>query len=95
MGIEYEVVQADRKQVKGVTCDRCGRGIPKTGDGGWNQCGEPHSVYHEPSFRDFFLLDKAWGYDSGKDTERHRAAICEGCYDEILKGVNVQITRYM
>lgn len=95
MGIEFKIVQADRKQVDKVTCDKCGKNIPKTSEGGWNPCGEPHSVYHEPSFEDFFFLDKSWGYSSGKDTETHRAVICESCYDEIFKGVNIQITNYM
>lgn len=95
MGLEFKIIQVERKELDKVTCDKCGNEIKKHGEGHWNEFGEPHSVYHEPHFDEFFLLDKSWGYFSGKDTETHRAVLCEACYDEVFKGVNIQITNYM
>jgi hypothetical protein len=95
MGLEFKIVNIEKKELDRVTCDKCRKEVKKTGDGGWNPFGEPYSVYHEPSFEDFFLLEKSWGYSSGKDTETHRAVLCEACYDEIFSGVALQITNYM
>jgi hypothetical protein len=95
MGLAYKIINTERKELDRVTCDKCRNEIEKVSDGGWNPFGEPFSMYHEPVFKDYFLLDKSWGYFSGKDTETHRAVLCEGCYDEIFKGVNIDTSNYM
>ena len=32
-----------------------------------------------------------WGYSSGKDTEVHEAHLCEECYDEMIKIMNIKV----
>lgn len=34
---------------------------------------------------DYLQVNKEWGYFSDKDTEIHRFALCEKCYDEMIK----------
>jgi len=93
MGLTYRIENVERKLLDKITCDRCGLEIKKTYEGGWNQCGEPHSYFHEPGFeKDYFLLQQTWGYGSRKDGEKHEAVICESCYDEIFKHVKIKIT---
>ena len=95
MGLEFKIIESERKELNKVVCDRCSRELKKESEGGWNPCGEPHSVYHEPAFECFFLLDHRWGYSSKKDTEHHRAVLCEPCYDEVFRGVRITITNYL
>jgi hypothetical protein len=95
MGLEFKIVPSERRELARVTCDKCRQEIEKVHEGGWNEMGEPYSIYHEPSFKDFFLLEKSWGYFSGKDTETHRLVLCEACYDEVFANVTIQITNYM
>lgn len=92
MGLEYKVENVERKLLDRVACDRCDKEIEKVSDGQWNPFGEPHSRYHEPCFKEYFLLRTGWGYFSRKDNQIHEAVICEDCYDEIFKGVKVKIT---
>jgi|SRR5208337_460798 len=91
MGLKFKIENVERKLLDQVVCDRCDKEIEKVSEGGWNPFGEPHSVYHEPAFKDFFLLRTSWGYYSGKDGETHEAVICEPCYDEIFKSVKLRI----
>lgn len=95
MGLEFKIIQSERKELDKVSCDRCGNEIKKHSAGNWNPCGEPYSVYHEPHFDEFFVLEKSWGYYSGKDTETHRAVLCEPCYDITFKDVKIAVTHYM
>lgn len=92
MGMEYKIVNVERKLLNKVTCDRCGNEIEKLSDGGWNEFGEPYSNLFEPHFQEFFLLAKSWGYDSKKDGDKHQAVVCEPCYDLIFKDVRLEIT---
>lgn len=93
--MEFKIIQSERKELDKVTCDRCGNEVKKESEGTWNPCGEPYSVYHEPSFANFFLLNHSWGYGSSKDTETHKAVLCEPCYDVVFKDVKVTVTHYM
>jgi hypothetical protein len=95
MGLEYKIIQSERKELDKVTCDRCGHVIEKESEGGWNPCGEPYSVYHEPHFREeYFVLDERWGYSSNKDGQTHKAVVCEPCYDIVFAEVKIQVTEY-
>ena len=91
MGLNYRIGKVERKILDSVTCNRCGKDIPKVSDGGWNQLGELFSVYQQPSFECFFELKQWWGYSSSKDGEEHRAALCRACYDQVFAGCNVEI----
>jgi hypothetical protein len=93
MGLEFKIIEAQKKELDRVVCDRCQKEIRKDSEGHWNEFGEPYTQYHEPAFDDFFLLDHCWGYSSGKDGEHHKAVLCEPCYDEVFKHVKIQITR--
>jgi hypothetical protein len=95
MGLEFKIIQSERRELARVTCDKCGVEIEKLREGGWNPFGEPYSLYHEPLFKDYFLLDKSWGYFSHNDAKTHQAVLCEGCYNECFKGVSINITNYM
>ena len=90
--LKFKIENVERKLLDRVACDRCDKEIEKISDGGWNPFGEPHGLYHEPAFRDFFLLRARWGYHSRKDSEVHEAVICESCYDGILKDTKTKIT---
>jgi hypothetical protein len=94
MGLEYKIIPSERKVLNKVTCDCCSKEIRKTGDAHWNPCGEPYSNFFEPSFDDFFLFEKCWGFDSSQDGVRQRAVICEDCYKVIFKDVKMEITHY-
>lgn len=92
MGLEYKIENSTRKLLDKVSCDRCGIQIEKVTSGGWNQFGEPYSLYHEPSFGEFFLLKHQWGYGSPRDGEVHEAVICEPCYNIVFQGVKITVT---
>jgi hypothetical protein len=94
VGLEYKVENVERKLLDKVVCDRCDKEIKKVSDGQWNPFGPPHSLYHEPSFEPYFLLQKNWGYHSRKDNQVHEAVVCEGCYDEIFKDVKIAVSEY-
>lgn len=94
MGLEYKIINTERKELDKVTCDKCGKEVRKESEGQWNPFGEPHSVYHEPSFDCFFMLDHSWGYSSKKDGQNHKAVLCEPCYDEVFAGVKIAVTEY-
>jgi hypothetical protein len=91
MGLEYKIEKIEQKILDRVVCDRCKKEVERISDGGWNQFGEPYSVFHPPSFKDFFLLETSWGYFSSKDGDKHEAVLCEPCYDEVFKGVDIKI----
>jgi hypothetical protein len=95
MGLVYKIINSERKELDTVTCDKCGVEIKKNSEGGWNPFGEPYSIYHSPSFENFFLLEQSWGYGSNKDGEVHTAALCEPCYDEVFKDVKINRTDSM
>lgn len=90
MGLTYKIVNSERKELDKVTCDRCGAEIEKVAEAGWNQFGNPYSIYHEPSFGNFFLLNHTWGYGSDKDGVTHTAVLCEPCYDTVFKDVEIK-----
>lgn len=94
MGTEYKIINSERKELDKVVCDRCGAEVKKHSGGQWNPMGEPYSLYHEPSFDDFFSFKQVWGYRSQKDGEIHSAVLCEPCYDTVFSGVKIQVTEY-
>ena len=95
MGLTFKIVSSERKVLDQVSCDRCNKQIEKISDGGWNQCGEPYSVFHEPGFGSFFHLKHNWGYNSRKDLETHDAVLCEDCYDVVFHDTKITVTHYM
>jgi hypothetical protein len=95
MGLEFKIIQSERKELDKAICDRCGVEIKKLSEGHWNEYGEPHSVYHEPGFDCFFFLEHSWGYFSNKDGQTHRAVLCEPCYDIVFKDVKIKVTNYL
>lgn len=92
MGLEYKIVSLERPLLDRVTCDRCGAEAEKQSEGQWNPFGTPYTMFHEPSFKEYFVIRKSWGYWSSKDNQNHEAVICENCYDEIFKEVKFKIT---
>jgi ribosomal protein S26 len=95
MGLEYKIVQSERRVLDEITCDRCGKKIPKEAEGGWNVFGEPYSLFHEPAFACFFRLKQNWGYSSRKDMEEHEAVLCEDCYDIVFKDIPIKVTEHI
>lgn len=91
MGLEFKTMPIERNLLDRVVCDRCGAEVVKESEGGWNEFGEPHSMFHEPAFREFFLLRHTWGYSSRKDGETHEAVLCENCYDAVFKDVKITV----
>jgi len=95
MGLEFKIIQSERKVLDKVTCDCCQKEIKKDGEAHWNGFGEPYSNFFKPSFEDFFLLEKSWGYSSSQDGVHHKAVICEDCYKKIFANVRIQTTHYL
>lgn len=60
-----------------ITCDKCGK-----------SCLDSLGMNFE-----FAEIEAMWGYGSSKDTTRHRAEVCEPCYDAM--GIKAQVTEYM
>jgi hypothetical protein len=52
-----------------------------------DKCGL--SCYQESGY-EYALLMANWGYCSKKDGERHRAQLCEDCYDKILQQMGIK-----
>jgi ribosomal-protein-alanine N-acetyltransferase len=94
MGLEYKIIQSERKVLDRVICNCCGKEIRKESEAHWNECGEPFANFFEPCFEDFFLLEKRWGYSSSQDGQTHRAVLCEDCYKKIFKDVKIEVTHY-
>lgn len=34
---------------------------------------------------DYLVINKQWGFFSGKDLEQHQFVVCEPCYDEWVR----------
>jgi protein-arginine kinase activator protein McsA len=94
MGIEFKIINTEKREVDKIVCDRCSIEIEKLTEGGWNQFGDSFTVYHEPAFVSYFELNVGWGYDSKKDGEIHKAVLCEECYDEVFKDVKIHKTSF-
>jgi hypothetical protein len=64
-----------------VMCDRCGK-----------SCWDKEHMNIE-----YAEMKAMWGYGSGHDCERHKIQLCEKCYDEMVKvmEIKVQISHYM
>lgn len=94
MGLEYHIVQRDKKELLQAICDKCGLVIVTAGEGSWNEWGPKHSHYHEPYLvQEVFSFTKSWGYHSKKDETTHKVVLCEPCYDEVFKGVSIKTSR--
>ena len=95
MGLEFKLIQSEKKELSGATCDRCNKKIEISGPGHWNDSGEPYSLYHEPYLKEeCFILHTRWGYYSNKDMQEHTAVLCEACYDIVFKDVKIKIEGY-
>lgn len=95
MAYEYKLETHKRKVLDKVTCDGCGFEFKKESEAHWNEYGRPHTNFFEPMFTPgWFELKHSWGYHSNKDSETHRAVICEPCYDKIFKDVKITVTNY-
>lgn len=94
MGLEFKIINVEKKELDWVVCNRCGNEIKKQGEGHWNEFGEPYSNYFEPLFDDFFVFEHSWGYSSKKDGETHKVVLCEPCYDIVFAEVKIEITNY-
>lgn len=51
-----------------------------------NGCGKRIAGWEKEMHEDFLHVEKAWGYFSNKDQERHSFDLCEACYDKLLEG---------
>ncbi len=95
MGLEFKIIQSERKVLDKVKCDCCGKEIEKDSEAHWNEFGEPYANFFEPSFKEeFFVLEHSWGYSSSQDGVTHKAVLCEDCYKKVFAGVKIQTTHY-
>lgn len=78
--------------VTDVICDRCDKSCKREND----SVEYNHDGNHYKSF-DYAEMTATWGYYSRKDTELHTIVLCEDCYDETLKVMNIKprITYYL
>jgi len=60
-----------------ILCDKCGK-----------SCRDSLGMNFE-----YAEIEAYWGYGSSKDTESHKAEVCELCYDAL--GIKPRITHYM
>ena len=74
-----------------VICDKCGRRLTNSSpsrDEGVEVAASPERA------NEYFHLKTTWGYSSRRNGEIHEADVCEDCYDEIFKGVRIQLRNY-
>ena len=69
--------QSENKLEK-VICNRCGREMKVVG-----------GILQEGVFEASVL----WGYFSDRDGERHSFDLCEECYDKLIEGFAVEVTK--
>ena len=71
-----------------IICNRCKKSC----------CVSTNDEFGEDEYKhiEAAVLMADWGYESSKDGERHRAHLCEPCYDEVLRacGIEPDITEY-
>ncbi len=73
---QYSTILKETKEIERIICNKCGQEIPV-------KKGIPQE--------DFLEVEKQWGYFSRKDGQTDRFDLCEKCYDEFVKGFQIQI----
>ncbi len=73
---QYSTILKETKEIDKIICNKCGKEIPV-------KKGVPQE--------DFLEVEKRWGYFSEKDNRVDRFDLCEECYDEFVKGFQIQI----
>ncbi len=73
---QYSTILKETKEIEKIICNKCGKEIPV-------KKGVPQE--------DFLEVEKRWGYFSEKDNRVDRFDLCEECYDEFVKGFQIQI----
>lgn len=81
--------------VSDVICDRCDKSC-KREDQSKDSVEYSANNAHYKAF-DYAEMKSHWGYWSRKDLESHEIVLCEDCYDETLKVMNIKpkITYYL
>lgn len=58
-----------------------------------NQCGKELKIENEIVLEDRLSVDKSWGYFSEKDGILHSFDLCEKCYDNLIKGFIIPVSK--
>ena len=58
-----------------------------------NQCGKALKVKNGILVEGFFEGNQHFGYFSNKDGIRHSFDLCEECYDKLIEGFTVEVTK--
>ena len=77
--VKYKTEKIEREVADLVICDRCGL---------------EQKMHHGMSDRDIIEIRHQYGYGSPKDGDYIEADICEVCFDEIVKKMNITVRRY-
>lgn len=67
----------NKKRLKTIVCNLCGEILQEEGK--------------RTAEKDWLVVQKSWGYFSGKDREKHSFCICESCYDHWTAGFSVPV----
>lgn len=92
--METKEIQTKKAEIiTDVICDCCGKSC-KVYEGKIDNDvrvdnGEPYYSF------EFMKMEVHWGYESGKDTQKWTAQVCEKCVDEKLSFINFKKERYM
>lgn len=88
-----KIIESKKEITEDVICDCCGKSCmvssvpidnPKRLDD-----GEENKTF------EFMKMEATWGFQSGKDTERWEAFICEVCVDTKFPFVEFKKSNYM
>ena len=58
-----------------------------------NQCGKEIKVDKGTITEGVFSSEYEWGYFSNKDGESHAFDLCETCYDNMIKGFKIAVSK--
>lgn len=75
---EYENKDYDTKKTGKIFCNQCGRAI---------------RVENGVIKEGIFSAEVSFGYFSQKDGVRHQFDLCEECYDRMVRGFRIPVTR--
>lgn len=56
-----------------------------------NACGRKFIASQDVLKEDGLFVKKDWGYFSNKDLQVHEFALCERCYDEMIKNFAIPV----
>jgi len=73
---QYTKALKETKEIERIICNKCGKEI---------------LVKEGVPQEDFLEIEKRWGYFSKKDNRVDQFDLCEECYDEFVKGFQIQI----